>query len=125
MEVSSVGTSVGGSSTVESIFVEKNATHKSSRSHTVLGLQTLSLIVRAARPPSMRYQLLRGGHVRILSPTARKDARRSYRVATHANRSATLINVGHVFSLLISVVVAAVLSLPQCATKGSKSRRNV
>ena len=39
-EVSSVGTSVRGSLTVESIFVKRDATHKSWRSHTALDLRT-------------------------------------------------------------------------------------
>ena len=125
MEVSSVGTSVTGNLTVESIFVKRNATHKSWRSHVALVLQTLSHIVHAARLPSVRYQLLQGSHVRILFPTVRKDARRYYRAAIRVNRSATLTNVGLVLLPLISVVVAAVLSLLQYATKGSRSRRNV
>ena len=73
----------------------------------------------------MKYQLLQESHVRILFPTARKDARRRYRAAIHAKRSAILINVGLVLSPLRSVVVAAVLSRLQYATKGSRSRRNV
>ena len=73
----------------------------------------------------MRYQLLREGLARILSPIARNYARRGYRAAIHVNRSATLVNVGLVFSLLISIVVAAVLSRLQYATKGSRNRRNV
>ena len=73
----------------------------------------------------MRYQLLREGPATILSPIARNYAQRGYRAAIHVNRSVTLVNVGLVFSPLISVVVAAVPSRLQYATKGSRSRRNV
>ena len=73
----------------------------------------------------MKYQLLREGLARILSPIAKSYARGGYRAAIHVNRSATLANVGLVFSLLILFVVAAVLSRLQYATKGSRSCRNV
>ena len=73
----------------------------------------------------MKYQLLRESLARILFPIARNHARRGYRAAIHVNRSATQVNVGLVFSPLISIVVAAVLSPLQYATKASKSRRNV